>query len=101
MKTNLKFTICTLLLIICSISQPALSQSATSAGTATPQEIQKLRAAVEATPDSLKSHQAYIKAAGINSPEVAAQYEQWMKMFPKSAMVPFAIGNAFANISPW
>jgi len=98
MKTNIKYTVYTLLLLIFSISQPALSQTTAGTGSATPQEIQKLRAAVEATPDSLKTHQAYIKAAGINSPEVAAQYEQWMKMFPKSAMVPFAIGNAFTNM---
>jgi thiol-disulfide isomerase/thioredoxin len=98
MKTNIKYIIYTLLLLIFSISQPALSQTAARAGNATPQEIQKLRAAVEAAPDSLKTHQAYIKAAGINSPEVAAQYEQWIKMFTKSAMVPFAIGDAFANM---
>jgi thiol-disulfide isomerase/thioredoxin len=102
MKTNLKFTVCALLLIICSISQPALSQSVTPTGAkshATPQEIQKLKEAVEANPDSLSAHKAYIKAMGVafdkmTNPELIAQYKKWMEKYPGNINFPFAIGEA-------
>lgn len=60
-------------------------------------ELAKLIAAVEATPDSLKVHEAYTKAAGVNTPAVVVQYEKWMKKFPRSAMVPYGIGLAYVN----
>lgn len=62
-----------------------------------PAELAKLIGAVEATPDSLSVHEAYTKAAGVNSPSVVAQYEKWMKKFPRSAMVPYGIGKAYIN----
>jgi thiol-disulfide isomerase/thioredoxin/TolA-binding protein len=104
MKTNLKFIVCALLLIICSISQSALSQSAAPAGTgpkseATPQEIQKLKEAVEANPDSLSAHKAYITAMRVmfdktTNPELIAQYKKWMEKYPNNTNFPFAIGEA-------
>lgn len=60
-------------------------------------ELAKLIAAVEATPDSPGVHKAYIEAAGVNTPAVVAQYEKWMKKFPRSAMVPYAIAEAYLN----
>ena len=100
MNTNIKSAICTLLLIICCISQPALSQSVTPASTgpkshATPQEIQKLKEAVEANPDSLSAHKAYIKAVGLENPALIGQYTKWMEKYPQNIIFPFAIGEAF------
>lgn len=60
--------------------------------------VAELRAAVEARPNSLKAHEAYIKTVGIDNPKLIAQYEQWMKKYPKSAMVPYAIGKSFKEV---
>lgn len=71
--------------------------------TATPEEIAKLRLAVEANPDDLAAHEAYIKATGFNKrdvvddPELVKQYENWIKKFPTSAAVPYSLGHAYAS----
>ena len=68
-----------------------------------------LRAAVEAHPDSASYHEHYIEAFRKSIPGsnfsnydsvmnlLTPQYEQWMTRFPKVAVVPFALGHAFAN----
>lgn len=61
----------------------------------TTDEIARMREAVEANPDDLKAHEQYIKAIGIETPEFKKQYDVWMKQFPKSVTVPFAIGQAY------
>lgn len=99
MKTNFKLTICALLLIICGISQPVLSQTVMAAkaapkAKATPQEIQKLKEAVEAHPDSLSAHSAYIKAFDINNLALVVQYKKWIAKYPNNINFPFAIGEA-------
>ncbi len=65
-----------------------------------------LKNAVEANPDSIRIHQSYIKAVGINNSDLPVQYETWSKQFPRSAVVPFAIGDAYYNVEspkakPW
>lgn len=62
-----------------------------------PADIAKLKTDVEANPDDLKKHQDYIKAVGIEAPELEKQYDAWMKQFPKSANIPFALGDAYCN----
>ncbi len=69
-------------------------------------EIAKLKAAIESNPNDLAAHQAYLKGVGIENPDFEKQYETWMKQFPQSATVPFAIGHQFANhenakAKPW
>lgn len=59
--------------------------------------LAKLAAAVEKMPDSLSAHNAYIDAIGIDNPAIVVQYEKWMKKFPASATIPFALGNAYAE----
>lgn len=58
-------------------------------------QLDKLKAAVEASPDSAKVHQAYIKAIGTENPELETQYAIWLDKYPKSAMVPFSIAEAY------
>lgn len=58
-------------------------------------KLEKLKAAVEASPDSSNVHEAYLKAAGIDNPKAIAQYEIWIKKYPKSAMVPYALAKAY------
>lgn len=58
-------------------------------------DLRKIKNAVEKYPDSLMLHQEYIKAVGLDDPQLEIQYAEWIKQFPRSAIVPFAIGNAF------
>ncbi len=66
----------------------------------------KIKTLVEADPDNIEVHEKFIKAIGINSKTLPLQYETWSKQFPRSVIVPFAIGNAYYNAEspkakPW
>jgi thiol-disulfide isomerase/thioredoxin len=68
-------------------------------------ELEKLKTAVEANPDSLSKHMAYIEAMGlqeypkpIENPVLAQQYAVWMKKYPKSVTVAYALGKAYLGI---
>ncbi|NQX39205.1 hypothetical protein HQN84_10125 [Pedobacter steynii] len=101
--TSIKLIRTTVLAVILSSGvNAAFSQSAVTDEA----ELTKLRTAVEASPDSIKVHQAYIKAIGIKDPSLEKQYTLWTKKYPKSAMVPYALGKAFINredpkAKPW
>ncbi|MBC9933026.1 redoxin domain-containing protein [Chitinophaga qingshengii] len=72
-------------------------------------DLQQLRAAVAKTPDSLNVHHQFIAAFKKSIPNASfrntdsvvsllqGQYATWMKQFPRSATVPYAIGEAFAD----
>jgi thiol-disulfide isomerase/thioredoxin len=68
-----------------------------------PDELAKLRSAIEANPDDLAAHEAYLKATGFTkwgaaeNEEFVKQYQEWMKKFPTSAAVPYALGHAYAG----
>lgn len=64
---------------------------------ASPEEIGKAKAAVLKQPEDAEAHKAYIKAAGGATPEVLKQYDAWIKQYPKSAIIPAAIGERLAN----
>lgn len=83
--------------LLCSITIPSLSiaQVKKVEIVADKATLTKLAKAVEAAPDSLSFHSAYIKAAGVNNAAVVVQYEKWMKKYPKSAMVPYALAKAY------
>lgn len=85
--------------LICGIAIPGLTvaQVKKAEVVADKATISKLIKAVESAPDSLNFHSAYIKAAGVNNASVIAQYDKWMKMFPKSAVIPFALAKAYLN----
>ncbi|HLF45440.1 MAG TPA: redoxin domain-containing protein [Chitinophagaceae bacterium] len=63
------------------------------------QEKAKLRAAVVANPNDLEAHKAYLKSFA-SADEAKAQYEQWMKKYPKSAAIPQALGEKYGTYSP-
>ncbi|MCU0378935.1 MAG: redoxin family protein [Bacteroidales bacterium] len=48
-------------------------------------------------PDNLAAHQKYIKYVGIDSPGLYTQYDEWMATYPKSVIVPYALGEALYN----
>lgn len=54
-----------------------------------------LKKAVGADPENLEAHHAYLSVA--NPDSVAMQYQIWMKQFPNSAMVCFALGEYYHN----
>jgi tetratricopeptide (TPR) repeat protein len=67
-------------------------------------KLKKLGMVVEANPENIEAHQAFIGAVYTNDFRLIKQhdsllikqYAQWMKKFPKSAAVPFALGRTFA-----
>lgn len=65
-------------------------------------QINKLKAKVEANPSSLEAHHAYVDAFyksnnKINSPTFKSQYKTWMKQFPQNYVVPFVAGEAYIH----
>lgn len=60
-------------------------------------------AAIEANPKSIEAHEAYIKASGFTkwnapeNPEFVQQYLDWMHQFPHNAVIPYALGHAYAG----
>jgi thiol-disulfide isomerase/thioredoxin len=60
-------------------------------------QLEKLKKTAVEQIDSLKGHEAYIKAMGVENPELEKQYEAWMKQYPKSAMVPYALAKAYLD----
>lgn len=82
--------------IASSISNAQTSTGPAEKKVATTDEIAKLQSTVEANPEDLKAHQEYIKAVGFEDPnKLIKQYDIWMKQFPKSVTIPFAIGEGF------
>jgi len=95
MKNKLKYAVFIILLLItCSAGQVS-AQTPARPGSASPDEIKKAQAAVEANPDSLKTHEDYIYAMCINNPLLAAQYKAWMEKYPENVNFPLAIGTAY------
>ncbi len=60
-------------------------------------EIKKLKVAVEADPNNLEAHRAFMKALHYDFPELIKQYDLWIKKYPSSAIFPYVIGNALSN----
>jgi thiol-disulfide isomerase/thioredoxin len=59
-----------------------------------------LKAKIEQFPDSLPLHEKYLNLSYKDN-NLESQYQIWTKKFPKSAIVPFAIGkNLFSNSEP-
>ncbi|HRR48507.1 MAG TPA: redoxin family protein [Bacteroidales bacterium] len=68
--------------------------------------LMQLKSCVEKNPNDIDAHNKIIKYLGIENPDLLVIYEAWLKKFPKSAVVPFAIGEAYANAEspkakPW
>lgn len=59
--------------------------------------LQKLKTAVEANPNDLKVHKAYIEAMGIQNPGLEKQYQVWIKDHPAVLAFPYALGKAYQD----
>jgi peroxiredoxin len=60
-------------------------------------QIKKLKAKVESSPENLEVHHAFIYSFTLNDPAVATQYQSWIKQFPKSFSIPFAIAREYVQ----
>jgi len=60
-------------------------------------QLEKLKAHVEEQMDNLKVHDAYIKALGIENPELEKQYNVWMAKHPQSSIIPYAIAKGYLD----
>jgi thiol-disulfide isomerase/thioredoxin len=103
MSKKLFFLLASLLVLI-QAWNTSEAQSSARREPASAEEQAKLRAAVEASPNDLKAHEAYIKSLNYWSPEdkvwildptLEKQYNEWLKKFPASVAVPYAIGHAY------
>jgi len=97
MKNNLKYSAYTILLLIVCTAGQVLAQRPVRMGPASPDEIQKARAVVEAHPDSMKAYKTYIYAMGMLNPLLAAQYKAWMEKYPENVTIPLAFGTVYYN----
>jgi thiol-disulfide isomerase/thioredoxin len=95
MKRQIKALLCTALLSASIFPAITTAQVKKQAIVTDKAQLDKLSAAVEASPDSPKVHQAYIKAMGTENPELEKQYAVWLDKYPKSAMVPYSIAAAY------
>ncbi|MDR3694766.1 redoxin domain-containing protein [Mucilaginibacter sp.] len=97
MKNNLKYaTFIIFLLVTCSTGQ-VLAQVPRQLGPASPDEIKKALAAVEASPDSLHVYKAYANALGLSNPQLVTQYQALMEKYPNKAIIPLAFGTVYYN----
>ncbi|GAB1473960.1 hypothetical protein MASR2M69_14010 [Bacteroidota bacterium] len=94
-----------LLIISCSVLHGQISNRA-SRGPVDRDTLNKLALIVKSNPSNADAHTKYINYLGIDSEELVKQYEAWSKEFPKCAMVPFALGEAYQKVEspkakPW
>lgn len=73
-----------------------IAQQRTGTSTTYNKDILNRIKAVENHPDSIEAHQAFLRS-NLSRDEMIKQYKLWMKKFPKSATVPFAIGKFFST----
>jgi thiol-disulfide isomerase/thioredoxin len=59
-------------------------------------ELKQLMAAVERNPDSMELNWKFIGTWGVGDSTLVLQYRRWMNRFPKSYIIPFAIGKALS-----
>lgn len=59
--------------------------------------IKKIKSKVEANPENLEVHRAFIYSFTKSDPAVATQYQTWIKQFPKSYSIPFVIAREYVH----
>lgn len=75
----------------CLLASPAAhAQSSNKQST-----LDSLKTVIETQSNNLAAMQQYIAVAGFPNDDVTAQFDTWMKQFPKSAELPFALGEAY------
>src|ERR1700743_3859721 len=96
-KSNLKYSMCTILLLIVCSTRQVLAQIPVRKGPASADEIKKARSALDTNLDNLEAHKTYIYAMGISNPLVVEQYKVFMKKYPENVNIPLAVGTVYYN----
>src|ERR1700744_5529936 len=99
MKSNIKSGPFVILLLMLCFKNVVLAQSVIQADSmqiknTPPIQINLLKSVLDAHPDSLKAHNAYIKAIGLNNPILESQYKLWIQQNPNDVLIPLVIGTA-------
>lgn len=90
MKINLHY--------LCSYTITAIALlHAPMAVKAQQKKTDSLLAVINAHPDNLSAHEAYVQSARKDSLKVTKQYHLWMKKYPKVAAVPYGYGVFYTN----
>ena len=99
MTKNHLFLILSLMCFKSLISQEAFGQQTLKNTPVTELSIKQLTTIIEHHPDDLQAHENFLHKMRvfINDSLITVQYNLWMNRFPKSAIVPFAIGKAFQD----
>ena len=84
------------LLILCFTGQ-VLAQRPVRMGPASPEEIQKALAIVQAHPDSMKAYKNFIYAMGLKNPLLINQYKEMTEKYPDKALIPLVFGTVYYN----
>lgn len=84
-----------LLILLCLHSLASLAQPVKQGDDPA---VRKFITAVEANPEDVKAHQAYIRSVDHNVSKLQPQYNAWMKKFPKSITVPLMIGKTLSHM---
>jgi len=80
-----------LFLLLCSLPTTLLqAQSGNRQHT-----LDSLKQVIEKQNDNLPAMRQYIDLSGFPNDTVATQFNDWMKQYPKSAGIPFALGEAY------
>ncbi len=99
MKLFLK-TILLPLLFLVSGRQASIAQTDKNSQS-DPVLMKKIADSISKDPDNIGLHERYLEATGFgkygakDDPAFVEQYKKWMKQYPKSAILPFALGNAY------
>ncbi len=83
-------------------TQPILAQQEESNST-DPVVLKKIADSISKDPNNSGLHERYLEASGFarygakDDPAFVKQYQLWLKEFPKSAIIPYALGHAYWN----
>ncbi len=103
MKRKNFFSSCVLLLFLGIATINVYAQPDKEKTASDPALISELQHAIEKNPADLELHDKYLKATGFakwgveEDPTFVKQYEEWLKKFPNSAAIPYALGHAYAS----
>lgn len=99
---------CTLIVttVLMSGTPNQMFAQASNLKTVSSSDLEKLKQAIESNPDDLSAHTNYLKEIGFvgggmksefNDQALVKQYTEWMKKFPNSAVVPYALGHGYIS----
>jgi thiol-disulfide isomerase/thioredoxin len=96
-KPLFSFIFCGFLLLFCCFK--TFSQLSFSKTVSQEKTLKQLADSVEINPNNQIANEHYLGALNINDPLIQLQYNKWMRLFPKSAVIPFELGKFYQEHS--